>query len=101
MFDIKNNEPSLCACCLKPSGAILLQIDNKYYGVCNNGHHIEEIKTRVRNKMEITRQSNLNYKSVDYAIAEVKSLYQQLAKKNKTYELHKWEGEERKKFLEH
>ena len=29
-----------------------------------------------------TKKSNLNYKSVDYAIGEVKSLYQQIAKKS-------------------
>ena len=78
-----------------------MQIDDKYYGVCNNGHHIEEIKTRVGNKMEITRQSNLNYKSVDYAIAEVKSLYQQLAKKTKHTSFISGKEKKEKSFLEH
>ena len=78
-----------------------MQIDDKYYGVCNNGHHIEEIKTRVGNKMEITRQSNLNYKSVDYAVAEVKSLYQQLAKKIKHTSFINGKEKKEKSFLEH
>ena len=36
LLDTKRNKPSLCGHCLSPAGAVLLEIDNKYYPLIEN-----------------------------------------------------------------
>ena len=100
MLDTKNNKPSLCGHCLCPSGSILLEINSRYYGVCKNMEHIEEIRKRIEKGKPLDRTAHLNYESVGYAIKETKKLYINFSKKHNTYELHKWETKDRKKFFE-
>jgi len=100
LFDIKNNRPSLCGHCLCPAGAVLFEYKKKYYGVCNKMEHIDKIKERIERGEKLERTANLNYESVGYAIAQTKETYIKFANKHNTYELHKWESNDRRKFFE-
>ena len=62
--------------------------------------HIEKIRERIKRGERLERTAHLNYESVDYAIKLSKKNYLKFAEKHKTYEIHKWNSEDRKKFFE-
>jgi hypothetical protein len=94
MFDIKNDDPSLCAYCRSPARGFLYISKPHVYGACSM-EHLEKITKGERLK-KIARLSN---KGLRYAIKETKPTYLEISREEKTYTLHKWSKENREKLF--
>ena len=60
----------------------------------------QKIRERIDKGEQLERSAYLNYESVSYAIAQTKNNYIEFSKIHNTYEIHKWESDDRRKFFE-
>ena len=91
---ITTNRPSLCAYCKNPAKGFLYREDDKYFGACSM-EHLAKIKLGER----LNKMAYLNEEGIAYATIKSKEKYLALAKKNESYVIHEWTGEDRQKLF--
>jgi nitrate reductase beta subunit len=91
---ITTNRPSLCAYCKNPAKGFLYREDDKYFGACSM-EHLAKIKSGER----LNKMAYLNEEGIADATIKSKEKYLALAKKNESYVIHEWTGEDRQKLF--
>ena len=95
----QNRSPSLCGYCLKPGKGFYVEIDKKYWASCSM-KHMDKIKERIEKGESLGIVATSNPEGVDYALKQIKENYIAYAKKNGSWELHKWDLLDKKYFFQ-
>ncbi|MAV99805.1 MAG: hypothetical protein CML81_08440 [Rhodobiaceae bacterium] len=94
MFDLKQDNPSLCGYCKSPARGYLLIDTKKTFGACSMSH-----LRKLQKGEKLKNKARLSEKGLHYAIKETKQTYLKIAKTEKTWTLHEWSKTNREKLF--
>ena len=95
MFDVKNEDPSLCAYCKAPARGFLYIDKPKAYGACSMDH-----LAKIMEKEFLKNVARINMKGLRYAIKQTKEIYLKLSREEKTFTIHDWDKKNREQLFE-
>ncbi len=89
-YNIRINRPSLCSYCLAPSKGYLLHLGGRWYGCCSMEHQ-DKLKEKIQRGDKLPNTSITSEQGVDYAVTNTGDTFMQLAKKENTPNMLKWD----------
>ena len=94
VFDLKEDNPSLCGYCKSPARGYLLIGETKTFGACSMSH-----LRKLQKGESLKNIARLSNKGLRYAVKQTKKTYLEIYKEEKTWLLHQWKKENREKLF--